>query len=48
VGAVAHELVQFDEGAVVEQLLDALARGLLALGMLLLDRRLALAVTASW
>ena len=41
VGAVAHELVEFDEGAVVEQLLDALARGLLALGVLLLDRRLA-------
>ena len=41
VGAVSHELVELDEGALVEQQLDALARRLLALGMLLLDRRLA-------
>ena len=41
VGAVAHELVELDERAGVEQLVDALARRLLALGVLLLDRRLA-------
>ena len=41
VGAVAHELVELDERALVEQLLDALAGGLLALGVLLLDRGLA-------
>ena len=41
VRAVAHELVELDEGAGVEQLGDALARRHLALGVLLLDRRLA-------
>ena len=41
VGAVPDELVELDERAVVEQLVDALAGGLLALGVLLLDRGLA-------
>jgi hypothetical protein len=40
-GAVTDELVEFDERAVVEQQFDALAGGLLALGVLLLDRLLA-------
>src|SRR5690606_24208502 len=35
VGAVTHELVELDEGTLVEQLLDALAGRLLALGVLL-------------
>ena len=35
--AVAGELVELDEGALVEELLDALACGLLALRVLLLD-----------
>ncbi len=37
-GAVPGELVELDERAVVEEVLDALARGPLALGVLLLDR----------
>src|SRR5690606_31904401 len=37
VGAVAHEFVEFDEGAVVEQQFDAFARGLLAFGVLFGD-----------
>ena len=37
-GAVPGELVELDEGALVEELLDALAGGHLALGVLLLDR----------
>ena len=37
VGAVAHERVELLEGAGVEQLLDALAGGVLALRVLLLD-----------
>ena len=37
-GPVAHERVELPERAVVEQLLHALARCQLALGMLLLDR----------
>ena len=41
VGAVPHELVELDERAVVEQGVDALASGLLALGVLLRDRGLA-------
>ena len=40
VGAVAHEGVELLEGAGVEQLLDPLAGGELALGVLLLDRLL--------
>ena len=40
VGAVAHEGVDLLERAGVEQLVDALARGQLALGVLLLDRDL--------
>ena len=36
--AVPGERVELDEGALVEQHLDALAGGLLALGVLLLDR----------
>ena len=37
-GAVPGELVQLDEGALVEQRVDALAGGQLALGVLLLHR----------
>ncbi len=39
-GAVAHELVELDEGTVVQQPGDALPGGLLALRVLLGDRRL--------
>ena len=38
VGAVPGQLVELDERALVEQRLDPLAGGLLALGVLLLDR----------
>ena len=38
---VPNELVKLDEGTVVEQLVDALARGLFALGVLFIDGGLA-------